>query len=80
MVNDRVGDGVGVDGTAERAHRATLLGVAERELERRLRRRHALDGRAHAACVDEGEHMVESAVGRADEPPARVLKLELARR
>ena len=42
MMNDRVGDMLRVLGARQRAHRATLLTVPERVLERKLGSSHAL--------------------------------------
>ena len=48
MMNDRVGDMLGVLGARQRAHRATLLAVPERVLERKFGRSHALWGKGRA--------------------------------
>mmetsp|Transcript_41528 Transcript_41528/g.103227 ORF Transcript_41528/g.103227 Transcript_41528/m.103227 type:complete len:346 (-) Transcript_41528:548-1585(-) len=77
--DDRVGDVVGVLGAAQRAHRSPLFGVPQRILEGQLRRGHALYRRTEARRVDEGKHVVEPAIFRADEPALRLLELDLAR-
>ena len=80
VVDDGISDPLGLLGAREGAHRATLLAVPEGVLEGELCRRDALHGRADARGVDEGEHVVEAAVGLANEPAGRLLELNLARR
>mmetsp|Transcript_56474 Transcript_56474/g.156140 ORF Transcript_56474/g.156140 Transcript_56474/m.156140 type:complete len:309 (-) Transcript_56474:447-1373(-) len=78
VVDDRVGDHLGLLGAAEGAHRAALFGVPQRVLERELGGRDALHRRADARGVDEGEHVVEAAVLGADEEALGAVELDLA--
>eukprot|EP00053_Salpingoeca_punica_P011811 m.105261 g.105261 ORF g.105261 m.105261 type:complete len:692 (-) comp15789_c0_seq1:35-2110(-) len=64
---DAVGDSVLVLDTAGRAHRAALQRVRHRVLVGQLGGGHALDGRADARSVHEGEHVAQAVVLLADE-------------
>ena len=77
-----VNDGIGIPtARAPPSARMLLRSLAyHSEFEGILGRRDALHRSADARGVDEGEHVAHAFVLRADQPPFRVVELELARR